>query len=86
MGAEENRKVVNDLYAALGPQDTPALAALVAGTKRTGRMFKNRWVMAFSVCDGKIENFEEYADTQALAATHDVYSRAPSTRAPNHGT
>ena len=30
MGAVENRKVVNDLYAALGPQDTLALAALVA--------------------------------------------------------
>ena len=66
MGAVENRKVVNDLYAALGPQDTPALAALVAEDERTGRMFKNRWVMALTVCDGKIEKFEECADTKPL--------------------
>jgi ketosteroid isomerase-like protein len=30
MGAVENKKGVKDLYAALGPQDTAALAALVA--------------------------------------------------------
>lgn len=34
-------------------------------------MFDNRWVMAFSVRDGKIVKFEEYADTQALAAAHE---------------
>ena len=39
--------------------------------KTTGRMFNNRWVMAFSVRDGKITQFEEYADTQALAAAHE---------------
>jgi uncharacterized protein len=32
--------------------------------KSTGRMFENH------VRDGKIVNFEEYADTQALAAAH----------------
>jgi ketosteroid isomerase-like protein len=56
---------------------------LVAGwsrgrVKSTGRMFDNRWVMAFSVRDGKIIKFEEYADTQALAAAHDVNSRGAS--------
>lgn len=42
--------------------------------KSTGRMFDNRWVMAFIVRDGKITNFEEYADTQALAAAHEANS------------
>ena len=40
--------------------------------KNTGRAFDNRWVMAFTVRDGRIARFEEYADTQALAAAHDV--------------
>lgn len=44
--------------------------------KSTGRMFDNHWVMAFSVRDGKIIKFEEYADTQALATAHDVNSHA----------
>lgn len=46
--------------------------------KSTGRMFDNHWVMAFSVRDGKIIKFEEYADTQALAAAHDISSRGAS--------
>lgn len=46
--------------------------------KSTGRMFDNHWVMAFSVRDGKIIEFEEYADTQALAAADDVSSRGAS--------
>lgn len=46
--------------------------------KSTGRMFDNHWVMAFSVRDGKIIKFEEYADTQALAAADDVSSRGAS--------
>ena len=35
-----------------------------------GRTFDNRWAMTFTVRDGKITKFEEYADTQALAAAH----------------
>lgn len=46
--------------------------------KGTGRMFDNHWVMAFSVRGGKIIKFEEYADTQALAAADDVSSRGAS--------
>jgi uncharacterized protein len=42
--------------------------------KSSGRIFDNRWVMAFSVHDGKVTKFEEYADTQALAAAHDLSS------------
>jgi ketosteroid isomerase-like protein len=42
-----------------------------ARVKTTGRTFNNRWVMAFTVRDGKITQFEEYADTQALAAAHE---------------
>ena len=41
----------------------------------TGCMFDNRWVMAFTVRDGRITKFEEYADTQALADAYDVSSR-----------
>jgi|HubBroStandDraft_6_1064221.scaffolds.fasta_scaffold2886167_1 ketosteroid isomerase-like protein len=46
--------------------------------KSTGRIFENRWTMTFSICDGKIRKFEEYADTQALAAARDVNSCAAS--------
>ena len=46
--------------------------------KSTGRMFDNRWVMTFSVRDGKIKKFEEYADTQALAVAHAVSSHVVS--------
>lgn len=48
--------------------------------KSTGGMFDNRWVMAFTVRDGKITKFEEYADTQALAAAHDLRSHAGGMR------
>jgi ketosteroid isomerase-like protein len=41
-----------------------------ARVKSAGRTFDNRWVMAFSIREGKIARFEEYADTQALAAAH----------------
>jgi hypothetical protein len=44
--------------------------------KSTGRIFDSRWVMAFRVRDGKIAEFEEYTDTQALAAAYDVSSGA----------
>lgn len=130
MSTQENKKVVKDLYAALGRGDIEALVALVAedviwrlpgavpyysGTyqgpsnvadffrklngnveieafeprefvaeadrvlvtgwsrgrvKSTGRLFNNRWVMAFNIRDGKVAKFEEYADTQALAAAY----------------
>ncbi len=33
-----------------------------------GRTFDNRWAMTFTIRAGKITEFEEYADTQALAA------------------
>jgi ketosteroid isomerase-like protein len=45
---------------------------LVIGWTRGRVKFDNRWVMAFTVRDGRIAKFEEYADTQALAAAHDV--------------
>jgi ketosteroid isomerase-like protein len=44
--------------------------------KSTGRMFQNHSVAAFTIRGGKIARFEEYADTQALAAAHEVLSRA----------
>ena len=44
--------------------------------KNTGRTYENRWDMAFIVRDGSIANFEEYADTQALVAAHEVNSHA----------
>lgn len=43
--------------------------------KSTGHMFNNRWVMTFIVRDGRIAKFEEYAETQALAAAHEASSR-----------
>lgn len=64
MGAEENKQVVRDLYAAFG-RDVAAVAALVAKDVTKARAassisFKNLVVA--------------------------LKSRAPSTRAPNHGT
>ena len=44
--------------------------------KSTGRVFDNSWVMAFTVRSGRITTFEEYADTQALAAANNVIFRA----------
>jgi hypothetical protein len=65
---------------AFEPQEfvTEANRVLVTGwsrglVKTTSRMFNNRWVMAFSVRDGKITQFEEYADTPSLG-------RRPRTR------
>lgn len=65
MGAEENKQVVKDLYAAFGRRDIAAVAALVAKDVTKARAassisFKNPVVA--------------------------LKSRAPSTRAPNHGT
>ena len=40
--------------------------------KSTHRRFNTRWVMFFTVRDGKIAKFEEYADTQALLAAHEA--------------
>lgn len=55
------------------------------GSSQDYNMLDNRWVMTFSVRHGKVNRFEEYADTQALPAADCVSSRAiagvPSTRA-----
>ena len=82
MSRRESKRVVKDLYAAFGRGNIATVLALLAEdgsrgrVKSTGRMFDNHWVMAFSVRDGKIIKFEEYADTQALATAHDVNSHA----------
>lgn len=38
--------------------------------KATGQTFESEWAMAFTVRDGKIARFQEYVDTQVLAAAH----------------
>lgn len=37
-------------------------------SKRTGQSYENHWVHAFTLADGKIIRFREYADTATVAA------------------
>lgn len=37
-------------------------------SKRTGRSYDNHWVHAFTLANGKITRFREYADTATVAA------------------
>lgn len=37
-------------------------------SRRTGRAYENHWVHAFTLADGKIVRFREYADTATVAA------------------
>ena len=64
MGAEENKQVVKDLYAAFG-RDIAAVAALVAKDVTKARAASSISFKGLVVA---------------------LKSRAPSTRAPNHGT
>ncbi len=38
--------------------------------KATNRTFETDWVMAFTVRNGKVTNFREYLDTQAIASAY----------------
>jgi ketosteroid isomerase-like protein len=40
-------------------------------SKRTGRSFENHWAHSFTLADGKIIKFREYAKTAAVAAAFD---------------
>ena len=40
--------------------------------KATNRAFKDDWVFAITVRDGKVKNFREYIDTQALARASEM--------------
>lgn len=64
MGAEENKQVAKDLYAAFG-RDIAAVAALVAKDVTKARAASSISFKSLVVA---------------------LKSRAPSTRAPNHGT
>jgi ketosteroid isomerase-like protein len=46
-------------------------------TKATGKAWKDNWVFAITVRDGKLTNIREYIDTQALARASET---AASTR------
>jgi ketosteroid isomerase-like protein len=45
-----------------------ALGSYSARVKRTGKSFSGDWAMAFTVRDGLIVKFVEYADTYGIAA------------------
>ena len=36
--------------------------------KKTGRAFKSDWVMVYTIADGKVAHFREYADVVAITA------------------
>jgi ketosteroid isomerase-like protein len=40
--------------------------------KATNRSFKDDWVFAITVRDGKVTNIREYVDTQALARASEM--------------
>ncbi len=46
--------------------------------KATNRTFELDWIMAFTVRDGKVTQFREYTDTQALAGAYESAARAAS--------
>jgi ketosteroid isomerase-like protein len=45
-----------------------ALGSYEARVKRTGRSFSGDWAMAFTIREGKIVRFAEYADSYGIAA------------------
>ena len=48
--------------------------------KATNRAFKDNWVFAITVRNGKLTNIREYVDTQALARASEVQVQAERTR------
>ena len=38
--------------------------------KKTGRTYKSDWVMVFTIADGKVVQFREYADVVAITAAY----------------
>jgi len=47
-----------------------ALGYYRAKIKDTGKTFESNWAMAFTIRDGKVVKFEEFANTAALAAAN----------------
>jgi uncharacterized protein len=45
-----------------------ALGSYSARVRRTGKSFSGEWAMAFTLRDGKVVRFTEYADTYGIAA------------------
>ena len=45
--------------------------------KATNKTFKDHWVFAITVRNGKLTNIREYVDTQALARASAITPRAP---------
>jgi len=39
-------------------------------SKNTGRLFRSEWAMVFTLRNGKVARFREYADTATLNSTH----------------
>jgi len=51
--------------------------------KATNKPFKDDWIFAITVRNGKVTNIREYVDTQALARASEMdASRGPSTSKP----
>jgi len=51
--------------------------------KATNKPFKDDWIFAITVRDGKVTNIREYIDTQALARASEIdASPSPSTSKP----
>src|SRR5882757_3754380 len=45
--------------------------------KATNKTFKDHWVFAITVRNGKVTKIREYVDTQALARASEIIPRAP---------
>jgi len=57
----------------MGQKDRVMVTGIATGKiKATGKPFKDYWVFAITVQDGKLTNIREYIDTQALARASEM--------------
>jgi ketosteroid isomerase-like protein len=72
MTEQENVQRIQELYAAFGRGDVPAvvvLGSLHGCVKDTGRSYDNEWAMVWTLRDGKVAGWQIYEDTaRELAA------------------
>jgi ketosteroid isomerase-like protein len=53
--------------------------------KATNKTFKDHWVFAITVRNGKVTNIREYVDTQALARASETANTGTSTEGSHYG-
>jgi ketosteroid isomerase-like protein len=64
----DNIKVVQEAYAAFGRGDIPALLGCLTEDIAWRPVFESDFVMVFTMRDGKVAGFREFADSHAIDA------------------